>query len=69
MTTPHASASPLPAADLAPLLAELRDLTDRAAVLSARLAHAEAGAGPRPGWPIRRLPAKPNAAPRAGGGV
>jgi hypothetical protein len=44
-----------PAPDLAALLAELDDLTDRAAALRARLAALRAPGAPRPGWPIRRV--------------
>lgn len=42
-------------ADLATLIGELADLTRRADLLRARLAHLETPSGARPGWPIRRL--------------
>jgi hypothetical protein len=56
MTAPAVSLSaPASAPDLAALLAELDDLTDRAAVLRNRLAAMRAPGAVRPGWPIRRI--------------
>jgi hypothetical protein len=48
-----------PSADLAALIGELDDLTRRASLLRARLAHLETPSGGRPGWPIRRLAKAP----------
>jgi hypothetical protein len=40
---------------MAALLADLDDLTDRAAALRSRLAALHAQGAARPGWPIRRV--------------
>jgi hypothetical protein len=50
--TPAAAMRP---ADIGPLLAELDDLTERAASLRLRLAQMGQTAPRRPGWPISRV--------------